>query len=153
MHEKFRCATEQVHALYVDLIKAPAIKVAFPADLKSSGPGIYVFYEAGEAVHVGRTRNVAARLRAHLTKSHNSASFAFKRARRALGRKATYSPIGSRANLLLEPDFRAEFYRQIDLIRSMDVRFVPVQDPILQYLLELYVHIALDLPLDEFDTH
>lgn len=35
----------------------------------------------------------------------------------------------------------------------MDVKFVEVTDPILQYLLELYAHMEYGLPLDEFDTH
>lgn len=45
-------------------------------------PGIYVFYEGGKAVHVGRTRDLGQRLRGHISRSHYSASFAFKRARR-----------------------------------------------------------------------
>ncbi len=35
----------------------------------------------------------------------------------------------------------------------MQVRFIEVADPVVQYLLELYAHMEWELPLDEFETH
>ena len=115
--------------------------------------GVYVFFENGVPVHVGRTRNLAGRLRGHVTKSHFSASFAFKRTRIEQGRVATYVPKGSRADLARDAVFKAAFHRQIEQVKTMDVRFVEVSDPVQQYLLELYAHLEFGLPLDEFDTH
>ena len=52
-----------------------------------------------------------------------------------------------------DPSFEPEFARQIALVKTMQVRFVEVFDPLAQYLLELYAHLEWGLPLDEFDTH
>jgi hypothetical protein len=43
----------------------------------------------------------------------------------------------------------AEFSRPIDFA----TRFLEVEDPIDQYLLELYVALELNTSLSEFDTH
>ena len=115
--------------------------------------GIYVLYEGEEPVHVGRTRRIRQRLRAHCTPNHNSASFAFKRARRELNRKATYSPIDSRAALQQDPIFGECFRKHVTAVGEMHFRFLSVEDPIDQYLLELYAVLELGLPEDEFDTH
>lgn len=114
--------------------------------------GIYAFSEDGDIVHIGRTRNLAGRMRSHVTANENSASFAFKRARRITGKLPTYKPEGSRKDLLGDGEFRSEFLRQIEAVRNMAVRFVKVESPELQYLVELYAHLELDLPTDEFDT-
>lgn len=116
-------------------------------------PGIYVFYEGGKAVHVGRTRDLGQRLRGHISRSHYSASFAFKRARRDLALKATYVTKGSRAELLKDPSFVKAFHRHLETVKSLQVRFVEVTDPLQQYLLELYACLEYGLDLDEFDTH
>ncbi len=116
--------------------------------------GIYVFFEDGKPVHVGRTRNLQARLRGHTTTNRRApASFAFKRTRRILKKFATYRPDGSRSALMRDPEFAAEFDRQLASVKSMHVRFVEVGDPIKQYLLELYATLEFGLPIDEFDVH
>jgi hypothetical protein len=115
--------------------------------------GVYVFLEEGVPVHVGRTRNLGGRLRGHITKSHYSASFAFKRTRIEHGKTATYVTKGSRSDLLSDPFFRESFHRQVELVKGMAVLFVEVTDPVQQYLLELYAHLEFGLALDEFDTH
>ena len=80
-----------------------------------------------------------------------SATFAFKRARRALSMFATYKPEGSRSALLRNKEFAAEFERQVACVRTMQVYFIELSDPVAQYLLELYAHMEWKLPLDEFD--
>lgn len=102
---------------------------------------------------MGRTRNLARRLRGHITKNHFTATCAFKRTRQLLDRKATYTPKGSRAELAKDAIFGPAFHKQIELVKSMPVRFIEVADPVAQYLLELYAHLEYGLPLDEFDTH
>lgn len=152
MNEHFRKATTAIPKLFDQLAASVAFRAKGIAAQKGR-PGVYVFFENGIAVHVGRTRNLQGRLRGHITKSHFSASFAFKRARRSLGKVATYVTEGSRANLSKNEVFGPEFYRQIELVKAMEVRFIEVLDPVAQYLLELYAHLEYNLPLDEFDTH
>ncbi|HAD87363.1 MAG TPA: hypothetical protein DCG48_08380 [Rhodospirillaceae bacterium] len=152
MNPEFQSYVEQVPGLYAELMRSAAFMEKGVRDQEKKS-GIYVFFEEGKAVHVGRTRNLRQRLRSHHTFSHNAASFAFKRARRELGVVTTYKPEGSRADLMRRDDFATEFRRQIDRVRQMEARFLEIKDPILQYLVELYAHLELRLPLDEFDTH
>lgn len=117
-------------------------------------PGIYLLIdEDGVVQHVGRTRNLRQRLRAHRTANHNSASFAFKRARRELGIAASYTKANSRAALQADETFGACFRRHVTAVSNMTVRFLNVTEPIDQYMLELYAVLELKMPLDEFDTH
>jgi hypothetical protein len=152
MNQKFAAAADAIPTLFNQLKDSEPFTAKGVVSQKGR-TGVYAFYEDDVPVHVGRTRNLHGRLRGHISKSHYSASFAFKRARRALERVATYTPEGSRANLAVEEVFQAEFHRQIGLVKAMAVRFIEVPDPIAQYLLELYAHLEYDLPLDEFDTH
>ena len=119
-----------------------------PAD-----PGIYVLFENEHPVHVGRTRNLCQRLQGHRSRSHYSASFAFKRARRDLGVVATYKTEGSRAQLAKDPVFGPVFKRQVESVRAMSYKFLKVKSKLDQYLLELYAVLEYNLPDDEFDTH
>jgi predicted GIY-YIG superfamily endonuclease len=152
MNQRFADVTQSIPALFDQLVTSPYFTEKGIA-VQRGRPGIYVFYEDDEAVHVGRTRDLAQRLRGHISRSHYSATFAFKRARRELGKAATYTVKGSRAELLKDPEFAATFYKHIDLLKKLHVRFIEVQDPVQQYLLELYAHLEFELPLDEFDTH
>jgi hypothetical protein len=152
MNEHFRRATEAIPELFQRLMTSEPFRDKGTATQKSKA-GVYAFFENGAAVHVGRTRNLGGRLRGHTIKSHYSASFAFKRTRRVRKVLATYVTAGSRAELVKEVAFEAEFVRQIGLVKLMDVRFVEIADPIARYLLELYAHLELELPLDEFETH
>jgi hypothetical protein len=152
MNQRFREATESIPALFERLNTSTPLAKRGTADQRNR-PGIYVFFEGSKPVHVGRTRNLQGRLRGHVTKSHFSASFAFKRARQVLGRGATYRTEGSRSSLAKDQAFMPEFHRQIELVKGMEVRFLEVADPISQYLLELYAHMEYGLPLDEFETH
>lgn len=148
----FTAATANIHDMFVKLQKSEPFKDKGVMWQKGKA-GVYAFFENGKPVHVGRTRNLQNRLRGHITRSHFSASFAFKRARRQLGIVATYKTEGSRGKLVEDPTFSAEFVRQIESTKVMNVRFVEVSDPISQYLLELYAALHWELPLDEFDTH
>ncbi len=61
---------------------------------------------------------------------------------------------GSR-NALVAADspFLTEFTRQIELVKLMQVKFLHVEDPIDQYLLELYAAMEYGTSMSEFDTH
>lgn len=138
--------------LYQQLMESDALPLAPKAAWKKLG-AIYVFFQDGKAEHVGRTRNLQGRIRGHLSDSHYSASFAFKQTRRELSLIATYKPEGSRAALFAEEGFRAAFRNQSQRLRGMTMRFLTVECPVDQYLLELYTTMELGLNLDEFNTH
>lgn len=152
MNEKFAASTQAIPALFHKLATSPYFTEKGIAAQKGKS-GVYAFFEDDHAIHVGRTRNLMQRLRGHIVRSHYSASFAFKRARRELGVSATYVTKGSRNELVKDPAFAAVFHRHIDILKTLKVRFVEVPDPVQQYLLELYAHIEYGLDLDEFDTH
>jgi hypothetical protein len=152
MNALFAQATQSIPEIFEKLHASPPLEKWAVASQRNLA-GVYVFSENGQPIHVGRTRNLQGRLRAHVSNSHNSASFAFKRARRALDLAASYKTKGSRAALMQDAAFRQEFDRHRHSIKYCVVRFLEVKDPVLQYLLELYAHIEYGLPLDEFDTH
>lgn len=151
MNERFLGHIDAATVHFAQLLSQPLLPVRGHGLTEQKG--IYVLYEGAAPVHVGRTRKIRQRLRAHCTPNHNSASFAFKRARKELGRKASYSVTNSRAALQLDPVFGPCFQKHVAAVAEMQVRFLPLDDPIDQYLLELYAVLELGLPEDEFDTH
>lgn len=152
MNEQFNRKISGIPALFAQLHSAEPFPAKGSANLKNK-PGVYMFLENGVPVHVGRTRNMLGRLRSHVTKNHNAASFAFKCARKETGRAATYKPQGSRKALQSDPEFAPAFHRHIERTKAMTVRFLEVPDPVSQYLLELYASLEYGLELSEFDTH
>jgi predicted GIY-YIG superfamily endonuclease len=151
MNTAFEAHVRRVPALYTTLIAQPLLNVR--VNELGKQPGIYILFDDAEPVHVGRTRNIRQRLRAHCTPKHNSASFAFKRARRELGQATTYSRATSRSALQSDAVFGPCFRKHVDAVAQMKLRFLEVSDPIDQYFLELYAALELGLPTDEFDTH
>lgn len=152
LNEQFAQHAGKMPALYQELMANDELPLAPKAAWKKLG-AIYVFFNDGKAEHVGRTRNLQGRVRGHLSDSHYSASFAFKQTRRELSLNATYKPEGSRATLFADESFRAAFRAQSQRLRGMTMRFLAVECPVDQYLLELYTAMELGLGLDEFDTH
>ncbi|KII14796.1 GIY-YIG nuclease family protein [Phaeobacter sp. S60] len=117
-------------------------------------PAIYIFYENSKPVYVGRTNNLEQRLRAHVTASHNSASFALKRTRKRHQEisKATYKTALSRSEITAHEIYGATFREEINNIKGMNFRFLEIKSHIEQYLTELYVTMALGLDTDGFDN-
>jgi hypothetical protein len=153
MNTEFEKRILRTKDLFLQLHNSPVVPLK--PKLMPRVPAIYVFLENGEPVHVGRTRNLKNRSRGHITKNHYSASFAFKRARKASGNeKASYKSEGSRNSLVAaDSPFLTEFIRQIELVKLMQVKFLHVEDPIDQYLLELYAAMEYRTCMTEFDTH
>ena len=153
MNEEFNRRVMKVEELFAQLHNSPALPLQ-PSTLPEK-QAIYVFLEDNKPVHVGRTRNLKRRSRGHISNSHFSASFAFKRARVATGNeKASYKAQGSRNSLIKDDTvFFAEFTRQIGLVKNMQIKYLLLDDPIDQYLLELYAAMEYKTSLSEFDTH
>jgi len=115
-----------------------------------------LFSESSKYFYVGRSNRLRSRIRRHgvAASKHNVASFAFLMARKETGRLvASYRTEGSRAHLVTDPGFLKAFTEAKARIRGMSVRFVEEQDHLRQALLEMYVHVVLGTPFNDFATH
>ncbi len=155
MHEAFRLYVESLHDSYERLVSMEPCCIT---KLRLPLPDccIYLFSENGKHLYVGRTRHLRNRLRQHSipASQHNQAVFAFRLAREITGNlTARYTADGSRAALVLLPEFAAAFTAAKKRIRDMELRFVEEADPLRQALLEIYVSIVLKTPYNDFNTH
>ena len=130
-----------------------------PVTLATKMPrrGVYLLSEGDNHLYVGRSNDIRKRIGRHSRPgaTHRMASFAFRLAREATGNlKATYKKgEGSRAGLMEDTKFVAEFESAKDRIRKMNLRFVEEVDPVRQALLEIYVAVVLNTPYNDFDNH
>ena len=148
----FEHLVSQLEPLSRALLDSPLLQVGSNREL--SHPGIYVFYERNQPAYVGITKNVRNRIGNHISGSGAKSAFAFRRAKEALGLgKATYKVEGSRKALIKEDRFREALLKHKNDVRLMEFRALKVDDPLVLYLLELYVALKLDLPVTEFQTH
>jgi hypothetical protein len=152
MNEEFAIRIQKIPALFSSLCSQPFTQLSGKS--YPDKPAIYVFFENENPLHVGRTRNLKQRLKGHVTKSHYKATFAFKETRRLTNNeKATYKTIGSRSSLMTNAAFAEIFGQQIERVGKLSIKYLVVDDPIDQYLLELYAAIEYKTSLTEFDTH
>ena len=143
-----------VQRQYDALIKAPCFKCASPPNDIRQSKGVYLISENGLPLYVGRSNKLGTRLRGHAQRSHYTATFAFLLARKETGKKPTYKPEGSRANLLKnDPHFSDVFDRARGRIKQMDVQIVEESDPTRQALLEIYTAFVTEAPYNSFDNH
>jgi len=118
--------------------------------------GIYLFSENGNHLYVGRTNNIKKRIQNHcrLGASHNQATFAFRVARSDTNQhKASYKTEGLRKQLEDDPIFGPAFIKAKERIRNMELRFVEINDPVLQALFEIYASMILKTPFNDFENH
>jgi hypothetical protein len=152
MNEAFEKSIAQVQKLFDALDREeirPLIGTSYP-----QSPAIYVFFEDKRALHVGRTNKLRQRILGHRGQSHYSATFVFKETRRLTDNlKASYKKTGSRAELMKDPIFRGEFDKQRERLSRFGIKFLVVENPVDQYLLELYAALEYKTSLTEFDNH
>ncbi len=117
--------------------------------------GIYVFYEDGQALYVGRSDHLRARLLQHGQASggHGSAPFAFNIARKKLRITRPDCDSMSRSALEQDPEFAPLFSQAKRRVRRMGIRVVEIQDPIEQTIFEVYAHLKLGTPFNSFENH
>lgn len=153
MNSKFRFYIEHLEPKFQALVSMETVKVtSLPASMPQAG--VYVVYETGKPLYVGRTNRMKARLKYHSSERANDAPFAFRLAREATGRtKASYQKKESRGDLLSMPKFRKAFADAKARIRAMDIRFTEESDQVRQALLEIYIAVLLDAPYNDFKTH
>lgn len=108
-------------------------------------PGCYAMLDSGRPFYVGISRKVFARLRQHvLADTHNSATLAYRMATVWTGHAMR------RSEAMADPDFKREFDRAREKIRSLDVAYVEIDNPLVLHVFETYA--ALELGTGEWNT-
>ena len=111
---------------------------------------MYVFYENGEPIYVGRSNTMRSRIREHGAESsdRHSATFAFKLLREVLN-----DPKGRAEDI--ENAHKEEYRRQRERVRAMTFRAVSITDQLEQTLFEIYTVIEMGTApkYNDFETH
>ena len=151
--DEFTRAVSDVEKKVSKLLASPKYRIRdLPKDMPLAG--IYLLSEGNKALYVGRSNKLRNRLQYHTRNNHNQATFAFLLAREKTGKtKASYQKVGSREDLLKQPDFRLAFDTARQRIREMDVQFVEEGDPIRQALLEICAAMKVRARYNDFDNH
>jgi excinuclease UvrABC nuclease subunit len=139
--------------LMKQLLNSPLIHWSKLGDLPTKG--IYVFYESGKPIYVGRTNRMNIRIKEHgrLSSNHNQAPFAFNIA------KSEAINIGinvnmTRKELELNLSFKNLYQQAKKRVSNMYLRVVEVNNPIIQTLFEVYVSMELKTgEYNNFDNH
>ena len=152
MDKKFAEFVDQLAPKYEQLMAMTPVRVdSLPTAMPRSG--VYLFSEGDSHLYVGRTRRLRRRLIEHSHLRMFDAPFAFRLARQAIGKeKASYTKADSRSALLADPAFREARSAACERIRQMDIRFVEMEEPVAQALLEIYVAVVTGAPHNDFKT-
>jgi hypothetical protein len=105
--------------------------------------GIYVFYENGNPIYVGRANNIRKRIQWHTRESSGSesASFAFNLAKREY---ANETEINKKRKELMAIEEFLEIFRKHKLnLKNIEFRCIPVDNDILQTMFEPYLAFKL----------
>lgn len=120
--------------------------------------GIYVFYEQGVPMYVGRVgstskQTMRQRIRQHTIPGaqHNQAVFAFRLLQERLGVPGGHGAELSRPELAKKHE--VEFKEEKERVRNMEVRAVEIQDSVTQAVFEIYAALSLPTRYNSFDTH
>ena len=152
----FTEVTEKMRGYLSELEACEPISMESRADrraLRSKVPGdqgVYVLYEHGQPMYVGRSDRLVDRLLEHAQPSGGSegATFAFILAEKEFGPSSM-----TRAQLQRDNGFRPLFDDAKERVSKMQVRAVRVEDSIEQTILEVYLHKVLGTPHNSFDNH
>ena len=104
--------------------------------------GVYVFYENGKPLYVGRSNNLPARIEGHGAASGTQygATFAFKLLKEKVGEKGCQG----KTRKEIQTAFKDEYKKQRTRVRNMDVRVVKIAGQVEQTIFEIYAILALD---------
>lgn len=155
MRRSFATYARVLPAKFKVLLNSAAFKIEDGLPNGVPKTGIYLFSSGKRHLYVGRSDNIRQRMYLHTRPSagQNQATFAFRIAKRKLGIAGpSYKPSGSRVDLLSGSTFAKAFADAKQSIRKMHVRFVAVDDSVMQALLEIYASLRLKTPYNEFKT-
>lgn len=154
MNSEFKTYVDQLPGLLEDLTSCPSIA---RCDLNGiPAKGVYVFFDKGKPIYVGRSDDMKGRIQRHSRPSsgHGSATFAFLMAKKDAARKGIDL---KRQRVHLENDvaFGDCYAEAKDNISKMPVKVVRIDDPILQTLFEVYAAVALGTATgyNNFENH
>jgi len=116
--------------------------------------GIYVFFEEGKPLYVGRSERMKKRVKEHGRRSsgHNSATFAFLLAKE-IAEKSEIDLSQRREDLETDPKFKPIYDRMKERVSKMQIKVVEVPDPVEQTFFEVYAALELKTPYNEWGTH
>lgn len=113
--------------------------------------GVYVFYEKGEPIYVGRSNRMRSRIREHGAKGSRrySATFALKLLEETLPQQR------GKTKRDLEENHPGEYSLQKARVRDMTFRAVEIKDQLKQTLFEVYaiLEMGTNAKYNDFDTH
>ena len=116
--------------------------------------GVYVLYEDGKPIYVGRSNRLRKRLLEHSRRSstHTSATFSFNLAKEEAAKRGIDT---SRSRNQLERDsiFNGLFTQAKERVSLMKIRMVQIENPVIQTLFEVYAALELKTPYNDFDSH
>lgn len=123
-------------------------------ELPSYG-GIYVFYEKGKPIYVGRANNIRKRIQWHTRESSGSesASFAFNLAKKDWAKNGE---ITEKRKELMQIEEFIEIFRQHKLnLTNVEFKCIPIENDILQTMFEPYLAFKLGTyPINNtFENH
>lgn len=121
------------------------VAIAGELHLPGDFSGCYVLIENGKDIYVGISRSVLSRLRQHFTaNTHFDASLVY-----AIAQRRRPTP-GKRSEVMKQPLFLEEFARAQDYLKSLQVDFIEIQNPLELYVFEAYA--AIELKTHEWNT-
>ncbi len=117
--------------------------------LNSDFSGCYLLLDKDEPVYVGISRSVLRRLRQHVRgKSHFDASLAHRVASSNCLHNYT------RSQAMKQDDFKIEFENAKIYLRSLNVAYVEIDNPLILYVFEPYCAMHFDTTKwNTFETH
>jgi len=116
--------------------------------------GVYVLYEDGKPIYVGRSNRLRKRLLEHSRRSstHTSATFSFNLAKEEAAKRGIDTS-RSRNQLERDSNFNDLFTQAKERVSLMKIRMVQIENPVIQTLFEVYAALELKTPYNDFDSH
>lgn len=152
MNEKYQEMIDNFPAFMITLTKDPPVPISALKNIPERG--IYVFYENGRPIYVGRSKNLKQRFRQHRQPSsdHHSATFAFMIAKQD-AEKAGIDIKRTRDQLDKDTQFSRIFDIAKKRVSDMQVQVLSMDNPIEQTLFEVYAALELKTEYNHWDTH
>lgn len=114
--------------------------------------GVYLFSIGNDYFYVGRTNRLRQRHSEHCNGRNNDAPFPFKMARQATGHSKAKGGL-TRKELEADADFAAAFLAAKAQVKTMDWRWVEIEDANTQAVFEVYATLALKARFNDFENH
>jgi len=128
---------DKMDTLFLDLYQKLKDSKPFMRDKLPNKLGIYVFFnELDEAIYVGRTDDIRSRIQHHTRdgSKSGSATFAFNLAKKEFGETEIKSKY-----LDKDIEFNKIFLKHKQTLQKYSIRFIELENDILQAMLEPYI--------------